>query len=100
MILKMKLRVSLYPDKLFVSFRPFVNKPYLLDEIESCEALTYRPIMDFGGWGVRYSLKYRHWAYNVSGNRGIVLKFTNGKKLLIGSQQADELANAITSQKG
>jgi TATA-box binding protein (TBP) (component of TFIID and TFIIIB) len=36
-------------------------------------------------------------AYNVSGNKGVQLVFKNGKKLLIGSQKADELAKAIES---
>jgi len=36
-------------------------------------------------------------AYNMSGNQGVQLVFKNGKKLLIGSQKADELAEAIRS---
>ncbi len=37
-------------------------------------------------------------AYNVSGNRGVQLKLSSGKGLLIGSQRPEELAQAI--QKG
>jgi len=35
-------------------------------------------------------------AYNVSGNRGVQLEFTDGKCLLIGSQKPEQLDSAIT----
>ena len=38
------------------------------------------------GWGK---------AYNVSGNRGLQLELSSGKKILIGSQRADELARIL-----
>ncbi|NLK25486.1 MAG: hypothetical protein GX307_02790 [Euryarchaeota archaeon] len=34
-------------------------------------------------------------AYNVSGNRGVLLKLKDGNSLLIGSQRAEELDAAI-----
>jgi hypothetical protein len=54
---------------------------------------TYRPIRDYGGWGIRYGRNGK--AYNVSGNRGVMLEFSHGQKLLIGSQKPGDLANAI-----
>ncbi|MHC4643443.1 MAG: hypothetical protein ACYS32_17515, partial [Planctomycetota bacterium] len=56
---------------------------------------TYKPILEYGGWGIRCSFTGKGKAYNVSGNKGVQLVFTNGKKLLIGSQQPDDLAAAI-----
>jgi hypothetical protein len=38
-------------------------------------------------------------AYNVKGDRGVQLVFTDGRLLLFGSQQADELASAINEAK-
>jgi hypothetical protein len=40
------------------------------------------------------------WAYNVRGNRGVQLELANGKRILIGSQRAEELAGAIGEAKG
>jgi len=40
-----------------------------LEEIVRFEVQTYRPIRDYGGWGIRYGWKGK--AYNVSGNRGV-----------------------------
>jgi hypothetical protein len=59
---------------------------------------TYRPIRDYGGWGIRYGRGGK--AYNVSGNRGVMLELSDGQKLLIGSQRPEELANAINLALG
>jgi hypothetical protein len=48
---------------------------------------------EYGGWGVKYGWAGK--AYNISGNRGVQLKLSNGKGLLIGSQRPEELAQAI-----
>jgi TATA-box binding protein (TBP) (component of TFIID and TFIIIB) len=52
-------------------------------------------LLEYGGWGIKYGRKGK--AYNVSGNRGVQLVFKDGKQLLIGSQRAEELAEAISS---
>jgi hypothetical protein len=39
-------------------------------------------------------------AYNVSGDRGVQIELLNGKRLLIGSQRAEELWQAIQAQYG
>ena len=90
------LRLTVVVDRkgVHARYRPFVNRRIPFKDIESCEAVTYRPIRDYGGWGIRWRPK-RGWIYNVSGNRGVRLKFKNGKQLMIGSQRADELAQAI-----
>ena len=59
-------------------------------------AREYKPLREYGGWGIRCSLK-RGKAYNVSGNKGVQLVFKNGKQLLIGSQKAEALEEAIRS---
>lgn len=62
-------------------------------EIARAEAVTYRPIRDYGGWGVRWGMA--GMAYNVSGNRGVSIQLRSGANLLAGSQRAEELAQAI-----
>jgi hypothetical protein len=66
------------------------------EDILSAEAITYLPLRDYGGWGIRFGPKGK--AYNVCGNRGVQLTFTNGSRLMIGSQRAEELAAAITGR--
>jgi hypothetical protein len=66
-----------------------------LDELKSHEAVTWRPLRDFGGWGLR-SNPWKGWAYNVGGNRGVRVELENGTQVLIGSQRAEELNEALT----
>jgi hypothetical protein len=94
----MRLSVRVDATGLHVRFFPLVRKDIPLEEIARWEARTYRPILEYGGWGIRCS--WKGMAYNVSGNRGVQLEFTNGKRLLIGSQHPEELATAISRAKG
>jgi hypothetical protein len=96
-MLVLKLTVRVHPAGVHVRFFPFVDRDISLREIASWESCTYSPLADYGGWGVRYS--WKGTAYNVSGNRGVQFELTNGKRLLIGSQRPDELADAIRSAK-
>lgn len=68
-------------------------KRIALADIVRAEAVTYSPILDYGGWGIRLGRK--GWAYNVSGNRGVRIDYGDGKTFLVGSQRAEELAQAI-----
>ncbi|NNJ97035.1 MAG: hypothetical protein HKP12_07725 [Gammaproteobacteria bacterium] len=76
-------------------FFPLTRKNIRFDAIRSCKAVRYHPIREYGGWGIRFSKKGR--AYNVSGDRGVQLELSTGKSFLIGSQKADELADAINA---
>jgi hypothetical protein len=84
-------------DALYVRFHPFHfrYKRFRFDEIEKFEAVDYRPIRDFGGWGIKFGPKGK--AYNVSGKHGLYLTLRNGKHLMIGSQRTHELASALDS---
>ena len=66
------------------------------NDIQKAEALTYRPIMEYGGWGIRFGKNGK--AYNVSGNKGVLLTLSKGKTILIGSQKHEELSLAITQR--
>jgi hypothetical protein len=91
------LRVEVQGATLSYRFFPLQRKPRIVDlrEIRAARAVTYRPIRDYGGWGIRLGAK--GWAYNVSGDRGVELEMTNGTLLLIGSQRPEDLAAAIES---
>ncbi len=82
-------------DQLLVELAPFWTREVPLSEIESVEAVTYRPIRDFGGWGIRYGFFKKQWAYNMKGKEGVLLGLVDKKPLLVGSQRAQELADAI-----
>jgi len=94
----LKLETEVRPDGLYVRFFPFhINfKRFGAEDLSEYYARRYKPVLEYGGWGIRYSLR-KGKAYNVSGNKGVQLVFRNGKRLLIGSQRAEELEQAIRS---
>ena len=69
-----------------------------LEDLVKYEVRTYNPIRDYGGWGIRWGSKGK--AYNVSGNRGVYLEYSDGKKLLIGSQKPEKFAEALDLVSG
>ena len=60
------------------------------DEIDRALIRKYKPISEYGGWGIRMGLGHGK-AFNVSGNMGLQLIFKNGKRTLIGTQKPEEL---------
>jgi type IV secretory pathway VirB3-like protein len=101
LIIGMKLVTEVDSDRLRVRFFPFVRRDIPLKDIIHWEARTYSPILEYGGWGIRTGLFRRRGggALNARGNRGVQLRFADGKDLLVGSQRPEELAAAITLAK-
>jgi hypothetical protein len=95
----LELTVTVRPCEIEIRFRPLTRRRIPPSAVRSCEARTYGPIREYGGWGVRRGWK-GGWAYNVRGNRGVQLELEDGSSILIGSQRADELAAAIHSAGG
>ena len=80
--------VRLFP--LHLRFRKFTA-----EQIQSHYARKYRPILEYGGWGIRYTFSDKGKAYNARGNLGVQLELSTGSRLLIGSQKPEELNQAL-----
>ncbi len=93
--LSVRLIIVVKNSGLYVRFFPihisFRHYPYEI--LDSYETITYRPILDYGGWGIRYGLKGK--IYNIKGKNGLMLKFRDGADLMLGSQEADILLMSI-----
>jgi hypothetical protein len=94
------LTVEVRSDGLYYRFFPFhwSFRRISAETLSKHEVHKYRPIRDYGGWGIRYGRSGK--AYNVSGNRGVMLELSDGSRLLIGSQKPEDLANAISLALG
>ena len=81
-----------------IRFRPFHRKwiVFGFDSIRKAETSTYSPLKDYGGWGIRYGWKGK--AYNVSGNKGVMLTLTDEKNVMIGSSNHEALCSAINER--
>ncbi|MQF82624.1 hypothetical protein FIM02_00465 [SAR202 cluster bacterium AD-802-E10_MRT_200m] len=97
-LLVMRLESQVTGQGLCIRFRPFHWKWIIIpfEKIKLAEPLMYRPLRDYGGWGIRYGKMGK--AYNVSGNRGVLLTFDTGTPILIGSQNHELLAATINSK--
>ena len=91
-----KLVTEVRNDGVYIRFFPLTHQKIPFADVRRCHVRTYSPIREFGGWGIRYGRGAK--AYNVSGNRGVQLELSNGKRLLIGSQRPEDLARAIEAE--
>src|SRR5512137_2410313 len=96
--LSLTLVTEVRDEELYVKFvRLWPARRIPLDQIQRAVALTYRPLADYGGWGVRRGMK--GMAYNVSGTRGVLLDLADGNSVMVGSQRAEDLERAIQERK-
>lgn len=84
--LSLKLVAKIDRDGIEVRYFPFVKKQLKWRDIKKMEFLNY----DFVGWGIRFGTQYGT-VYNVSGNQGLSIELSNGKRLLIGTQKQEEM---------
>jgi hypothetical protein len=95
--LRLRLIIRVGDGMLVLRFRPLWSRRLPLREIESVSGRSYRPILEYGGWGLRFGAK--GWAYILSGHQGVQLRLRRGWPLLIGTPQPHLLAAAILQAK-
>jgi hypothetical protein len=64
-----------------------------LDQIVGMESVTYSPLGDFGGWGVRGTRERRAWT--ARGNRALKLTLSDGREVFVGSEHPERLEERI-----
>lgn len=96
LIYSIRLDTLIKTDGVYVRFFPFVPRyrKFALEELSQVQIRQYSPIGDYGGWGLRFGFGNGK-AYTISGNKGIQLVFTNGSRLLIGTQLPEAAAEAL-----
>lgn len=62
-------------------------------DIVGLEVKRYRPLIDYGGWGVR--LGPAGWAYTTGGDVGVKIRLRKGLPVLVGTRHPIELESAI-----
>jgi len=73
---------------------PIYRRVVSIGDIRRYHVVQYRPIADYGGWGIRAGRDGER-VLNARGNRGVRLELSDGTRLLIGSQRPEELAETI-----
>ncbi len=90
---QMRLTTRISTEGIYVRFIPFhfKEKFFPWDSIESAQVRTYSPLMEYGGWGIKYGFNGQGKVFNVAGDQGLQLVFKSGEKLLIGTQKPTEI---------
>jgi hypothetical protein len=99
LLVLIRLRVTVTSTELVIRYFP-LRRRIPLHDIAAWEATEYKPIREFGGWGIKWSHHDSTTAYSMYGTGGVRVVTAKGKKLLIGTQRPAELAAAIASAKG
>lgn len=86
-----RLILQINEQGICIRYFPFSRKNFNWSDIQEYNFVKYNPITDYGGWGVRYNWKQKGIAYTVAGHYGISLSLKNGKKVLIGTRNPEEL---------
>ena len=97
---QLSMRTTVDNDTLTVTFGRYLTWyrwRIPLPEIASSDVVTYSPIKEYGGWGIRGFGKRR--ALNMRGNRGVQLVLQNGDRVLIGSGKPEELLAALCANE-
>ena len=97
LVLNMRLDTLIKKDGIYVKFFPFhwSFKKFPWEQISLSYIRKYSAITEYGGWGIRIGLFGKGKAWNVSGDKGLQLEFTNKKKLLIGTNQPEAVAATL-----
>ena len=93
-----RLVVDVDGDAITIAFHLLWPKRRIaLASVRRAAATRYRPLIDYGGYGVRVGFK--GWAYNVSGAEGVLVETDDGARVMIGSHRPKELEAAIARAK-
>ncbi len=89
-----RLVTTVTPGHLRVHLRLVRRRDVPVDRILAAEVIEYRPLREYGGWGIRYNRKLG-WAYTAHGHRGVRLRLADDGGLLVGSQRPEALMLAL-----
>ena len=94
----MGLITELRRDAVKVWLWPLFWRTIRYEDIVEAEARQYNPLTEYGGWGMRWGISGQAW--NVSGRYGVQLVLRDGRRVLIGSRESEELARRIRTHIG
>jgi hypothetical protein len=84
-------------DGVYFRFFPIHRKYryYPWEQLAELYVREYAPILEYGGWGIRWGLFGKGLAYNIKGNMGLQLLLKNKKRILIGTNKPKELKDVL-----
>lgn len=94
-LVSIRLYTKINAGGIYYRFHPFHRRERFISWNELSEAYMrpYNSLLEYGGWGIRVGSPKTGNAINTSqsANRGLQLRFREGRLLLIGTAKPDEL---------
>ncbi len=96
LLLTLSLEFRVYKSSLEYRFFPFIGwKNIGWHQVDKVYVREYRPVAEYGGWGIRFQPGRRSRALNVSGRIGLQIIYKDGSRLLIGTQRPHEIEDIL-----
>lgn len=95
LFLYMKLCINVDYEYIHIRLFPFTSKKIPVAEIFLTEATVFRPIKDYGGYGIRVIFSKKESAYFLTGNTGVRVYYAISNPVVIGASDPKKLINAI-----
>jgi hypothetical protein len=96
LLLSVRMVVVVTRERLTIRYFPLPFRETIpISRIGSYEVVAYRPLADFGGWGIRYSGRLRALGYTVSGTQAVRIVRPGLQTLMVGTQRPEELSEAL-----
>lgn len=91
------LAIEVKSDGFYYQYFPFhlSIKKIEKDAVKRVTIRNFRPILEYGGWGIRYGFGKRGKGYIVSGNTGVQFILKNDKKVLFSTIEPERMRIAI-----
>lgn len=92
---RLTLHTRIDKNGIIYRFAPIQRKERWIkwSDVKEAHVRKYKPIAEYGGWGFRNGRSGK--ALNTSGNMGLQIVFTDGKRLLLGTGKPEELERAL-----
>lgn len=72
-----------------------IRKKIPFSEIAKAEAVTYSPLAEFGGWGIRFGGTGKR-AWTIRGTKALLLTMHDGVRFYLGSDRPDRILSWVT----
>lgn len=98
LFLSFSLRTRIDASGIHYQYKPFHGSERHIDwsKITHVEVKEFSPFREYGGWGLKIrGFDMKDLLLNVSGKTGIYLTTNDGRKIMLGTQKAEEARKAI-----
>lgn len=99
LLMPMHSWITIRPDKVRLGFFPLYWKTLRISEIRYAMAVEFKPMRDFGGWGIKGLAKSRNGIL-LGGNpsRGIMIETHDRRRYVMSFVDSDPVLKALEEQ--